>query len=86
MKSIYKATTREYSEDPANSVLLFDPVTLQFTAGPPMQEARAGHGVTGALVHIAQSPIEVPDAFAQDDTLPDRAARAKTSAAILDHW
>ena len=38
--------------------------------------ARDGHGVTGALVQIAQSPFEVPDAFAQDDRWPDRAARA----------
>src|SRR6266536_427489 len=35
--------------------------------------ARAGHGVTGALVQIAQSPFEVPDAFARDDRWPDRA-------------
>jgi hypothetical protein len=45
--------------------------------------ARAGHGVTGALVQIAQSPFEVPDAFAQDDRLPDRAARAREAITWL---
>lgn len=39
--------------------------------------ARAGRGVTGALVHIAQSPFEVPDAFAHESTWPDRSARAR---------
>ena len=45
--------------------------------------ARAGHGVIGALVQIAQSPFEVPDAFAQDDRLPDRAGRAREAIAWL---
>jgi hypothetical protein len=45
--------------------------------------ARAGHGVTGALVQIAQSPFEVPDAFADDDRWPDRAARAREAIAWL---
>jgi hypothetical protein len=45
--------------------------------------ARAGRGVTGALVHIAQSPFEVPDAFAHDSRWPDRAARACEAIAWL---
>ena len=45
--------------------------------------ARAGRGVTGALVQIAQSPFEVPDAFAHDDRWPDRAARAREAIAWL---
>ena len=45
--------------------------------------ARAGHGVTGALVQIAQSPFEVPDAFAADNRWPDRAARAREAIAWL---
>jgi hypothetical protein len=45
--------------------------------------ARAGHGVTGALVQIAQSPFEVPDAFAGDNRWPDRAARAREAIAWL---
>ena len=45
--------------------------------------AQAGHGVTGALVQIAQSPFEVPDAFAGDDRWPDRAARAREAIAWL---
>jgi hypothetical protein len=45
--------------------------------------ARAGHGVTGALVQIGQSPFEVPDAFAQDDRVPDRSARAREAIAWL---
>lgn len=45
--------------------------------------ARAGRGVTGALVHIAQSPFEVPDAYAHDGTWPDRSARAREAIAWL---
>ena len=45
--------------------------------------ALSGHGVTGALVQIAQSPFEVPDAFAGDDRLPDRSARAREAIAWL---
>src|ERR1700730_16974393 len=45
--------------------------------------AQAGHGVTGALVQIPQSPFEVPDAFAGDDRWPDRAARAREAIAWL---
>jgi Patatin-like phospholipase len=45
--------------------------------------ARAGRGVTGALVHIAQSPFEVPDAFAQGSGWPDRAVRAREAIAWL---
>jgi hypothetical protein len=45
--------------------------------------ARAGHGVSGALVHIAQSPYEVPDKFADADGWPDRAARAHEAIAWL---
>jgi predicted acylesterase/phospholipase RssA len=45
--------------------------------------ARAGHGVTGALVQIAQSPFEVPDAFAGDDRWPDRSERAREAIAWL---
>lgn len=45
--------------------------------------ARAGHGVTGALVHIAQSPFEVPDAFARSSGWPDRAVRAREAIAWL---
>ena len=44
---------------------------------------RAGHGVTGARVQIAQSPFEVPDAFARDDRWADRAARAREAIAWL---
>jgi hypothetical protein len=45
--------------------------------------AQAGQGVTGGLVQIAQSPFEVPDAFAGDDQPPDRAARAREAIAWL---
>ena len=45
--------------------------------------ALSGHGVTGALVQIAQSPFEVPDAFAGDDRWPDRSARAREAIAWL---
>lgn len=45
--------------------------------------ARSGRGITGALVHIAQSPFEVPDAFAHADAWPDRSARAREAIAWL---
>jgi hypothetical protein len=45
--------------------------------------ARAGRGVMGALVHIAQSPFEVPDAFVHDSRWPDRSARARDAIAWL---
>jgi predicted acylesterase/phospholipase RssA len=45
--------------------------------------AHAGRGVMGALVHIAQSPFEVPDAFAHDGTWQDRSARAREAIAWL---
>ena len=45
--------------------------------------AQAGQGVTGGLVQIAQSPFEVPDAFAGDNQSPDRAARAREAIAWL---
>ena len=45
--------------------------------------AQAGHGVTGALMQIARSPFEVPDAFAGDDRVPDRSARAREAIAWL---
>jgi hypothetical protein len=46
--------------------------------------ARAGAGVQGALVHIAQSPYEVPDAFAGADAAwPGRAERARKALVWL---
>ncbi len=48
--------------------------------------ASRGHGARGALVQcqIAQSPFEVPDAFARATaTAPDQAARAQEALAWL---
>lgn len=40
---------------------------------------REHRGLRGALVHIPQSPYAVPDAFAEDDEHPGRAARARAA-------
>lgn len=46
--------------------------------------AQAGRGTRGALVHIGQSPFEVPDAFCQAAARwPQRAVRAKEALAWL---
>ena len=45
--------------------------------------ARAGRGLTGALVHIAQCPFEVPDKYAHSRAWPDRSARAREALAWL---
>ncbi len=46
--------------------------------------AQAGHGMRGALVHIGQSPYEVPDNFLHaTGRWPQRAARAKEALAWL---
>lgn len=47
------------------------------------EAARSGRGASGALVHIAQSPFEVPDAFAHASSWPDRSARACEAIAWL---
>ncbi len=45
--------------------------------------ARSGQGIQGALVHIAQSPFEVPDAFANASRWPQRSTRARETLAWL---
>ena len=46
--------------------------------------AELGHGARGALVHIAQSPFEVPDAFAKAAGTPqERSARAQEALGWL---
>ena len=46
--------------------------------------AHAGHGTRGALVHIGQSPFEVPDAFSKATAhWPQRATRAQEALSWL---
>jgi hypothetical protein len=46
---------------------------------------RERRGLRGALVHIPQSPFDVPDEFcAEDRRWPDRAARARAALAALE--
>jgi len=46
---------------------------------------REGKGIRGALVHIPQSPFEVPLHFQGSTTWPDRAERAEAALAHLDN-
>jgi predicted acylesterase/phospholipase RssA len=65
--------------------VLYDNTTALRRRGLVGQFDRAmltGEGPTGALVHIPQSPFDVPRAFEGSTTWPDRAVRAK---AVLDH-
>ncbi len=44
---------------------------------------REGRGLRGVLVHIEQSPFDVPDAFADSQAWPPRRERARGALAVL---
>src|SRR2546427_181570 len=57
-----------------------------WAAGLLLYLADAGrNGDVGAIASVSgdSSPFEVPDAFAQDDRVPDRSARAREAIAWL---